>query len=180
MRTTHKPADRVNPQAKAQNRDIRANAKSRSKSKGRSQSTESAQDIRQKVIRLTNNYMQTKEALNEEISEFEDSHAEPDRDTKARILVEQKARRRREVAEKKQREEEEARKKQGNMDALALRFKAEAGTFKKQLEAEKRSLERTDGSDTKLSRERKRANNAHQPGQKQRSRSPASNSNNTT
>ena len=95
--------------------------------------------------------------MNEEISELEDSRAEPDRDAKARILAEQKARRKQEMLDKKRRDEAEAKKKRDNMDALTSLFRSEAAAFKKQMEAEKRSQERKERYESKHSRDKRKA-----------------------
>ena len=95
MKTTQRQGQDRKQQSKQANKDIRVG--SRSKSKGRSQSNESAHDIRQRVTVLTNNYIHQKEALNEEMSALEDSMASPTRSEKAVILAEQKARRKQQM-----------------------------------------------------------------------------------
>ena len=95
MKTTQRQGQDRKQQSKQANKDIRVG--SRSKSKGRSQSNESAHDIRQRVTVLTNNYIHQKEALNEEMSALEDSMASPTRSEKAIILAEQKARRKQQM-----------------------------------------------------------------------------------
>lgn len=91
MKTTQRQGQPPAQQSKKVNKDIRLGSKS--KSKGRSQSNESAHDIRQRVTVLTNNYINQKEALNEEMSALEDSMASPTRSEKAVILAQQKAKR---------------------------------------------------------------------------------------
>ena len=112
------------------------------------------------MITLTNNYIQTKEALNEEMSALDDSMASPDREAKARILAEQKARRKQQMLEKKMEAEAEAKKKRDALEALNKRFKSEAAVFKKQVDAEKKSQERAEKMAAKASQEKRKANKA--------------------
>lgn len=67
--------------AKQSTRSIKG-SKSRSKSRPREISRDSADEIRKRVQLQFNNYMQDKEALDEEISLLEDSQATPPRDIK--------------------------------------------------------------------------------------------------
>lgn len=67
----------------AGSRSIKGGSKSRSKSRGpRELSTDTTDEIRKRVQLQFNNYMQEKQALDEEISLLEDSQATPPRDIK--------------------------------------------------------------------------------------------------
>ena len=68
--------------AQANNSRGRLGSKSRSKSRPREVSTDTADDIRKRVQMQFQNYMQDKQALDEEISLLEDSQATPPRDIK--------------------------------------------------------------------------------------------------
>ena len=59
-------------------------------------------------------------------------------------MEEQKAKRKRDGRAKQAQEEQELKRKADAVDALQLRFKAQVASFKKELEAEKRSQERAD------------------------------------
>ena len=92
------------------------------------------------------------------MSALDDSMASPDRESKARILAEQKARRKQEMHEKKMQAEAEAKKKRDALQALNMRFRSEAAVFKKQMEADKKSQERVEKMAVKASREKRKAN----------------------